>query len=261
MYRKVGFVILWLSMPVIFSTPASSALTQTDVENFKYQCTPNLEYDLDTFFAPVKKVSGQMKAAGQWSYEYLTEDKQFSNRQIKLPGKGAARVDMVLQLNASDSDLAESYLWQVIVAPRVKGWKFGGHWATRVPVTALQRLKLKRPALITMATLSAFNGQPVHSLISPRDVDKSETLNNAWVEVFGQGIVNLVYSGSETEQSQQTEYSLTFYYVPTPALRFINDNGYKWPSFKHVDRPGTVFGFVLTPDGDCLNWSSIDVVE
>ena len=28
---------------------------------------------------------------------------------------------------------------------------------------------------------------------------------------------------------------MTFYYVPTPALRLINEDGYKWPSFKHVD--------------------------
>ena len=261
MSLKVGFKFIGLLMLMILSTQASSELTQTDVENFKYQCRPNVAYDLDTLFAPVQKISDQLKAAGQWSYQYLTENKQFSDRQISLPVKGAARVDMILKLNASDSDLPESYLWQVIVAPTVRGWKFGGHWATKLAVTALQRLNHKRSSLITMATLSAFNGQPVHSLISPRDVDKSETLNSAWVDVFGKEIVNLVYSGSETKQDQQPGYSVTFYYVPTPALRFINNNGYKWPSFKHVDQAGTVFGFVLTPEGDCLHWNSIDVVK
>ena len=265
MFRTVIFRLCSIVTLMCLSTLAFSALTQTDLENFKYQCAPDMEYDLAINFAPVKKLAGNMKATGQWSYEYLTADKQFSGRQITLPKNGAARVDLVFQLNASDSNKPENYMWQVIAAPTVTGWKYGGHWATKLPVTAYQRLKAKRQSLITLATLSAHKGQPVHSKISPKDVDKSGTLNNAWADLFGDGIMDLVYAASNkssfSHSTNQVSYSLTFYYVPTPALRFINDNGYKWPSFKHVDQPGTVFGFALTPGGDCLNWSSIDVVK
>ncbi|MFT5658861.1 MAG: hypothetical protein ACI9KN_002142 [Gammaproteobacteria bacterium] len=260
MNRHVQFKFHWVLLLIFLSTDATSALTSTTIENFKYQCSPNTEYDLYVSFAPVKKLAEQLKPARQWSYEYLTEDRQFLNRQIKLPEKGAARVDVVLQLNRSESAKTESYLWQVIIAPKVKDWSYGGHWATKLPVTAYQRLQHKRSSLIVMATLSALNGQPVHSKISPQDVDKAGTLNKGWVDVFGAKIIDLVYAGSDPAALGKTGYSATFYYVPTPTLSIINRNGYKWPSVKHVDRPGTVFSFVLTPEGECLNWNSIDVV-
>lgn len=58
----------------------------------------------------------------------------------------------------------------------------------------------------------------------------------------GEKIVSkLVYPASKGQEG----YSLTFYYMPTPALRLINAEGYRWPSFKHVDQQGRVYGFVL----------------
>ena len=142
------------------------------------------------------------------------------------------------------------------------GWGFGGHWPTTKPINEYQRLRNKRESLISMATLSAHEGQPVHTKISPRDIDSAGTLNNAWEDIFGIKIVtNLVYPATKGAQSGQRGYSLTFYYVPTPALRFINEKGYKWPSFKHIDKPGKIYGFVLTPEGECLAWDSVDVVR
>lgn len=201
------------------------------------------------------------QAEGQWSYEFKNADKRYPENQIPLPKKGAVRVDLVLQLSKSNSGIEENYLWNVIVAPTVKGWRYGGHWPTKNPVSAYRRLTDKRQSLIDMATLSVHEDQPVHTTISPQDVDKSGTLNDAWVDVFGRDIVKLVYAGSKGALSGQGGYSLTFYYVPTPELRFINKKGYKWPSFKHVDKEGKVFGFVLTPEGKCIGSSSIDVVR
>ena len=254
-----GFVFILL---ILFGLNAqAAALTQTDVEKFQFECWPNAKYNVDVKFAPVKKVSEELKAVGQWAYEFLNEEKQFSDNQINLPKKGAARVDMVLRLDALDSERSESYLWNVIVAPTVKGWRYGGHWATKEPITAYQRLSDKRQSLVAMATLSAHNDQPVHTKIPSKDVDKAGTLNKAWVDVFGEKIIDLVYRGSKGALAGDRGYSLTFYYVPTPALRLINENGYKWPSFKHVDQTGKAFGFVLTPEGECLDWSSIDIVR
>lgn len=260
MSRQALFICRILLL-MSLSAQSSAALTLSAVENYKYQCSPNTQYDLDVIFAPVQKISRPPETEAQWSYKYLTKNRRFSNKQVELPKRGAARVDIVLQLNRSDSTKAESYLWQVIIAPKVKGWRYGGHWAAKLPVTAYQRMQHKRASLIAMATLSAENEQPVHSKIPPQDVDKAGTLNKSWIDVFGEKIVDLVYAGSEPSASSGNGYSVTFYYVPTPTLRLISKNGYKWPSTKHVDRPGVVFGFVLTPEGECLSWNSIDIVK
>lgn len=241
---------------------AGKVLEEADVEKFKFECWSNQDYNLELKFSPVKRLSVESRAEGQWSYEFATEDKQYLENKISLPASGAVRVDLVMQLKETDSDIGESYLWNVIVAPTVHGWGFGGHWPTKKPITDYRRLKNKKESLISMATLSAQDGQPVHTKIPPQDIDSAGTLNNAWEDIFGKKIVsNLVYPGSKGAQSDQSGYSLTFYYVPTPALRLINEDGYKWPSFKHIDKEGKVFGFVLTPEGECLAWNSIDIVR
>jgi len=256
------FIALMLSFFIYSSSYADNVLKEDDVEKFKLECWSNQDYDLDLRFAPVRKLSGESGSKGQWSYEFATEDRQYPENRIKLPESGAVRVDLVSILKKSDSAKGESYLWIVIVGPRVTGWGFGGHWPTTKPINEYQRLRNKRDSLISMATLSAHEGQPVHTKISPRDIDSAGTLNNAWEDIFGIKIVtNLVYLATKGAQSGQRGYSLTFYYMPTPALRFINEKGYKWPSFKHIDKPGKVYGFVLTPEGECLAWDSVDVVR
>ncbi|NNE63088.1 MAG: hypothetical protein HKN34_03310, partial [Gammaproteobacteria bacterium] len=104
---------------------------------------------------------------------------------------------------------------------------------------------------------SVYNGDPVHTRISPKDIDSAGTLNSAWETLFGEKIVSrLVYPASKG----QGDYSLTFYYMPTPALRLINEEGYRWPSFKHVDQQGKVYGFVLSAEGECLASTAVDVI-
>lgn len=253
---------LTLVFSIYSNSYADNVLKEDDVEKFKFQCWPSQDYDLDLRFAPVRKLSEELESEGQWTYEFTTNDKQYPENRIRLPGSGAVRVDLVLTLSKSESAIGESYFWQVIVGPTVTGWGFGGHWPTKWPINTYQRLRDKRESLISMVSLSAHEGQPVHSKISPRDIDSAGTLNNAWEDIFGKKIVsNLVYPGTKGAQSGQIGYSLTFYHVPTPALSFINEKGYKWPSFKHIDKPGKVYGFVLTPKGECLDWASIDVVK
>ncbi len=259
----------YLSYPLLmilcfFSLPsyAANGLTETAIEKFKFECWPNPEYDLELKFAPVRRLADKSGPKAQWSYQFLNEDRVYPDGQVSLPDNEAVRVDLVTQLNQLDSELGESYLWNVIVAPKVKGWKYGGHWPTNKSITEFQRLKGMRKSMVSMATLSIHNGHPVHSKIPPKDIDSSGTLNNAWENLFGKKIVSsLVYPASKGNHHQQSGYSLTFYYLPTPALRLINANGYKWPSFKHVDRQGKVYGFVLTPDGECLASTSVEVIK
>lgn len=250
-------------VPFVHTTAyAGRVLEEADVEKFTWNCDSSQGNGLEFKFSPVRRLSEESRAEGQWSYEFATEDEKYPDNKVSLPVSGAVRVDLVTQLNKSDSDIGEGYLWNVIVAPTVNGWGFGGHWPSKKPITEYQRLKNKKESLINMAMLSVQDGQPVHTKISPQDIDSAGTLNNAWEDIFGRKIVsNLVYPGSKGARSDQSGYSLTFYYVPTPALRFINEDGYKWPSFKHIDKEGKVFGFVLTPEGECLAWNSIDIVK
>lgn len=262
---KIGRVILSGVAMVflgfgIFPIHAGGGLQENVVEKFKFECWSNPEYDLELNFSPVDRLPSESRPPGKWAYQFLSEDRLYPQQQVNLPSTGAVRVDLVLQLNQKKSDFGESYLWNVIAAPRVKGWEFGGHWPIKKPITEYPRLKDKRDSLVSIATLSSHNGHPVHTLISPKDIDTAGTLNNAWEDIFGKKIISsLVYPASKKNQSEQNGYSLTFYYVPTPALRLINRDGYKWPSFKHVDRKGKVYGFVLTPDGECLASTSVKV--
>jgi hypothetical protein len=258
-YAIIALMLLLVTHSAVY---ANTGLKAADVEKFKYECWSNDAYDLEFRFSPVKKLPEASRAEGQWSYEYVTQDRQYPGNRISLPASGAVRVDLVMQLKKSNSGIGENYLWNVIVAPAVNGWRYGGHWPSKKLITEYRRLKNKRKSLIDMATLSAQDDQPVHTRIPPQDIDSAGTLNNAWEDIFGKKIVSrLVYPGSKGAESDQTGYSSTFYYVPTPALRYINDDDYKWPSFKHIDKEGRVFGFVLTPGGDCLASTVIDIVR
>lgn len=262
-YRHLwSYFALILLAATISATQAGNMLEAVDVEKFRFECWSSQEYDLEFKFSPVRKLPQKSRSKGRWAYEFATKDKLYPENRIILPEQSAVRADLVMHLKLSSSTIGESYLWNVIVAPSVNGWKFGGHWPTNKPITGYERMKSKRESLVNMATLSAHNGQPVHTKIPPKDIDSAGTLNNAWEDVFGKKIVSsLVYPGSKGAQSNQTGYSLTFYYVPTPALRYINKDGYKWPSFKHIDKAGTAFGFVLTPEGECLASTSIEIVR
>lgn len=255
-------IVLTLVCFFSLSSYAANGLKEAAIEKFKFECWPNPKYDLELKFSPVIRLADESRLEGKWSYQFLSEDRLYPNEQVSLPDSGAVRVDLVTQLNQMDSDIGESYLWNVIVAPKVKGWTYGGHWPTKKPITEYLRLKDKRESLVSLATLSIHNGHPVHTKISPKDIDSAGTLNNAWENLFGKKIVSsLVYPASKGNINQQDGYSLTFYYMPTPALQLINKDGYKWPSFKHVDRQGKVYGFVLTPDGECLASTSVDVIR
>ena len=74
---------------------ASNFLEQEDVEKFIFECRPNQEYDLELKFSPVMRLSGESRTAGQWSYEFLTEDKQYPDNKISLPARGRVRADSV----------------------------------------------------------------------------------------------------------------------------------------------------------------------
>ncbi len=256
------FIALILLFFIYSNSYAENVLKEDDVGIFTFQCLANQDYAVDLRFAPVRKRSEESRSEDQWSYEFTTNDKEYPDKKIRLPESGAVRVDSVLILSKSVSAKGESYLWQVIVGPRVTGWGFGGHWPTKKRINEYERLRNKRESLIDMATLSAHEGQPVHTKIPPGDIDSAGTLNDAWEDIFGKKIVsNLVYPGTKGAKSGQRGYSLTFYHVPTPALRFINEKGYKWPSFKHIDKLGKVYAFVVTPEGKCLAWDSIDIVK
>lgn len=259
-YFRLAPVLIGLALTPA-SAFASNALELADVENFTYGCVPNQNNGLRFEFSPVRRLSSASRSVGQWSFEFRTEDRRYPDNRISLPEHGALRLDLVMQLDQSESDSGESYLWNVIVAPTVTGWTFGGHWPTKGSIIEEPRLAAKRESLIHMMKLSSLDRQPVHSKILPKDIDSAGTLNKAWENLFGKEIISsLVYPASKGARVDQSGYSLTFYYVPTPAIRLINAEGYKWPSFKHVDKAGKVFGFVLSPQGKCLAWNSIEVV-
>ncbi len=247
------FLCIFVSLQV-----AANGLQPDEIEKFRLECWSNPDYDVELKFAPVRRITGESRSEGRWSYEFTGAEQQYSDGRVKLPLDGAARVDLVTQLNRKDSDIDEGYLWSVIVAPKVKNWRFGAHWPLNRPITGYHRLAGKRESLIQAATLSVYNSDPVHSRISPKDIDSAGTLNSAWENLYGEKIVSrLVYPASKSADG----YSLTFYYVPTPALRLINEEGYRWPSFKHVDREGSVYGFLLKTDGECIAATSIQVVR
>lgn len=249
-------ILAAICLMAVFHLQAADGLQAETIEKFKFECWPNPAYDVELSFAPVRRLSSETREPGRWSYELLSDEKQYPLGKVELPAEGAVRVDLVTQLNRKESDVGESYLWNVIVAPKVSNWRFGGHWPRKQAITNYQRITGKRDALINVATLSEYRGDPVHTQISPKDIDSSGTLNSAWETLFGKKIVStLVYPASKAQQG----YSLTFYYLPTPALRLINPEGYRWPSFKHVDREGKVYGFLLTPDGECLASASVMV--
>jgi hypothetical protein len=255
--------LFFISIQIIFinfNSFADDVLDENDVSKFQYECRATEGYNIDLKFAPVEKLSEEFKSEDQWSYKFV--DKQYPKTGIKLSEDGSVRVDLVLILKRSESEIGESYLWNVIVGPRNTGWKFGGFWPTKESIHDYLRLSKKVESLIDIATLSSFSDGFVHTQIPYEDVDKSTKLNSAWIDLFGEKIVSdLVYSGTSGAINDLEGYSLTFYHVPTPALRLINDDGYKWPSFKHIDKPGKVFGFVLSPDGKCLAETSIKVVK
>lgn len=256
----LAYSVLVVSGFYSFPAYVDDGLRESAVENFKLECWSNPKYDLALNFSPVRRLPESSQSEGKWSYQFLSDERLYPQQKVSLPDSGAVRVDLVTQLNQKDSDIGESYLWNVIVAPKVKGWTFGGHWPTKKPITEYLRLKEKRDSLVSMATLSIHNGHPVHTQILPKDIDSAGTLNNAWENLFGSKIVSsLVYPASKGNEPQHGDYSLTFYYMPTPELRLINVDGYKWPSFKHVDHQGKVYGFVLSPDGECLASTSVKV--
>lgn len=256
------FVLFILLSFGVSSSFAGDVLEENDVEKFRFECWPNEDYDIEIRFAPVRKRAEDSMANGQWSYEFANNEEKYPDNKIKLPKNAAARVDFVSVLKKSESTIGESYLWHVIVSPTVTGWGFGAHWPTTKAMNTYERLSEKRESLINMAKMSTHEGQPVHTKIPLGDIDSAGTLNSAWEDIFGKKIVsNLVYPSTRGARSGRRGYSLTFYHVPTPSLKLINDEGYKWPSFKHVDKAGKVYGFVLTPDGKCLGWNSVEIVE
>jgi hypothetical protein len=254
---RIGSTVFLLLHSFGLQAQASSGLQQAEIEKFRLQCWSDPAYDIELKFAPVRRLADESRLEGKWSYEFINDDSRYAEARVKLPTGAAARVDLVAQLNQKDSDVGESYLWNVIVAPKVKNWDFGGHWPARKSITEYQRMTDKRDSLISVASLSVYDGDPVHPRSSPNDIDSAGTLNSAWETLFGEKIVSrLVYPASKG----QGGYSLTFYYMPTPALRLINEQGYRWPSFKHVDQQGKVYGFVLSAEGECLASTAVDVV-
>lgn len=256
------FFISIVLILINFNSFADDVLSEKEVSDFQFECESITGYDIDLKFAPVRKISEELKHEDQWSYEFTTDDKKYPKTGIKLPMDGSVRVDLVLTIKRSKSKIGESYLWNVIVGPRNYGWGFGGFWPTEKSINDYDRLRHKKESLKKIAKLSRQSDGYVHSKIPIENIGESLKLNSAWIDIFGEKVVSdLVYSGTNGANNNKEGYSLTFYHVPTPAVHLINDNGYKWPSFKHIDKPGKVFGFVLTPDGKCLAGTSINVVK
>jgi len=239
---------------------AEETLNGAALQGFTAQCWPSTDYDLLLKFAPVKPAAAG--SAPRWSYEYANTDEAYPGNRIKLPPDKAVPVDLVLTLRKSESPLGEGYLWLVIIGPTVNGWIYGGHWPIDKPINTFDRLSAKRESLIHMVSLSTHQGQPVHTKISFQDIDNSGTLNAAWEDLFGSRIfADLVYPATKGARSGKAGYALTFYHVPTPAPRLINENGFRWNATKHIDKPGIVYGFALLPGGGCLASASVEVVR
>lgn len=249
----------------LLSTPAFSEemLTQEAVEKYKNKCWPSQDYKVDLKFAPIRELPKDRVVDGQWGSEYVSDDERYPNNKIKLPAIGARKIDSVLILSKSDSDKKESYLWHVIAAPTVVGWPFGGHWpfGKVKNITDFSRLADKKSSLADVASLSIYKGDPVYTDIDISLVDESEDLRKAWGEIFSTEIVSILYDANKGASKGRKGYSLTFFYVPTPTLSLINDNGFRWPILKHVDRSGFAYSFVLTPEDDCIASNSIEIIK
>lgn len=250
MFNRVNFYrisIVGLLSLIGISTGVNAEIQVGDLEDYEILCESSADYNVEFEFSP--------------------EGNRFLGKTISLFTDKATPIKMVLQLNRSDSDIGESYLWAVVASPALPGFRFGGELIDKKAqgkrlVDRYKALSPKRDSLNKMATLSRFNDQPVHTTIKSRKIDKSESLNNAWINVFGNKIIDLVYKGTRDKKSREKRaYTLTFYYVHTPTLKIINSNGYHWPLLKHVGRAGKIFGFVLTPNGDCLESVSVEMVK
>jgi len=253
-----------ICMGVLFIFIISSYIGYADdsIESFVFDCNPNEKYNIELIFSPVEKLDKTEVIEGKWTYKYKNKKgRLYTEGREKLPNNGSVRIDLVSILRKSNSKQEESYLWHVIAHPRVSGWKFGGHWATNKLLT--DYTKINKSHRKTMKKLSVYKKEePVYSMVAIRNIGDSELLNTAWQEVFGTAIVDdLVIPNNMLALGSKKGYSFTFYYVPTPDPIGINEDGHRWVSSKHIDKPGKVFGFVLTPKGKCLKWTSLDIVK
>jgi len=258
-YIFSSLVFFILCMPVF----SKDFLTQEAVENYKKKCWPSPDYKVDLRFAPIRGLPKDRVIKEQWGFEYTSKGAQYANNKVELPVRGAKKIDSVLTLNKSESTKRESYLWHVVATPTVVGWRYGGHWplGEEKDITKFSRLKDKKFSLINVTTLSVYNGDPVYTNIDISDVDKSGDLKKAWEKIFSEDIVTLLYDAFKGASNGGKGYSLTFFYVPTPTLNLINKNGYRWPTSKHVDRPGFAYSFVLTPEGSCIASNLIEIIR
>ena len=203
----ISIVLSGLASLCVLQTAVASGLQQAEIEKFRLECWSSAAYDIELKFAPVRKLTRESRQPGQWSYEYASDENRYPAEGVRLPASGAVRVDLVTRLNQKDSGFGESYLWNVIVAPKVENWHFGAHWPIKKPISEYRRMADKRDSLINVAALSIHNGHPVHTQISPKDIDSAGTLNRSWESLFGEKIVSrLVYPASKGQQ----DYSLTF---------------------------------------------------
>ena len=213
-------------------------------------------------FAPLRRLNAELAEPGKWRYEYATEDQQYDGGRYPLSGDSDS-VDFISTIFAESDQTRPPYIWHVISVP-----EDDPHRRTRSRIAYAARYDRfhgdhdlwSDTAYRTLESSSVRVPTGGRNLVYFGDGlsrDDRRTVTRAWRLAFRQAMENLVLPS----QSIGGVYSHTFYYHKVIDQQGqINALGDRRNSSRSVRKPGPALGFVLDPEGACLQAASLEIV-
>ena len=241
------------------------------IEVFRELCTSNIKTVdgvpfVEAKFGRLKQRSNSsisQRQPGTWPYVY----EQYSNNRYVFKKDTGGRIHLVSFLHRPkrNEDLPD-YLWHVISVPNSsdtdRAERHTGSIAEYERFRKTEKAAWDKDKFRTLrnSTQRTQRGNTVLTYVNRGLGDATiRSIRRIWIQTFRSAMEDLVVP---SHVSSSTKYTHLFVYqnVPQEVKSIIRKIGDRRDSNRRVLAPGKAYGFVLNDAGDCLAWTTLEMV-
>ena len=242
------------------------------------------------FFAPMrerKSISKNLKNDSlRWgAYQFDAKNQNYPDGKyaIKSGKRNTIWMARGIELDIDQIDKARSllpkFVWHVISTPPLKNTAKpmngmivnGGDFGALIDNLPWKENALPKPSVGNLRKhikLSNIPFMDIHGKLRQiplhNDAKKERPwINDIWRGMIGSDALNelVIKSKDFRVNNSNAAYSHTFYFWPIAEADKLGPQRLREASYRRVVSPGRVYGFILDPQGICLDSDIIDVVD
>lgn len=215
-------------------------------------------------FAEIEEQKRKTKNSSK--YKIVSE---YKNNTFSKQGKEYGEIWFYSYIQKDEYGKRPDFIWHIIAIPSEIQRKYSIRgYANKKTIRHSTKQKLINKAekkyLKANKTIKEINNIPFYVNNKISDIDNRRSVNDIWEKLITCTYMQPIYDEiDKINEHNNVYYDFTIYLYPIDSeADYINlEKGYLVPSSKKVKECGTVYGFVLNKERDCIGYQTLNIVK